>query len=242
MSIEYAEMLEIPVSTVNVVRKKSKQKKNPLKEAAIHRVNERMKKRDQAEEAPAPENDESIRILRKKPSAVWETRVLIAEFAAVCLLIATVFLTNVFYPQSAINTALRSVFATNTQQADTRQYSDFTLSGVVSDFTDVDLAVSSTGVLSFTAKAAVYPVCDGTVTSVTGSKESGYTVEIKHSDNFKSVVSGLTNVYSAVDTEVKGNLPFGYSDGSDTVRVMLYNGTELLNCYTINDENLLRWS
>lgn len=243
MSIEYAEMLEIPVSTVNVVRKKNKQKKNFLKEATIDMVNERMEAREEVkEEGPASERTESIRITRKKPSAKWENKVLIAEFAAACLLCATIFLTNVFYPQSAVNTFLRGMLGTQTVQSDDRIYSDFTLSSVVSERADVELAVSSTGVLSFTGEASVYPVCDGAIASVSGSAESGYTVEIKHSDNFKSVISGLTNVYYPQGTSVKGNLPVGYTDGLEAVRVMLYNGTSLLNCYTIDDENLLSWS
>ena len=40
--IDYAEMLEIPVSTLNVTKKKSRKKREPdLKEQAVAAVNER---------------------------------------------------------------------------------------------------------------------------------------------------------------------------------------------------------
>ena len=43
--MEYAEMLEIPVSTVNVVRKKSKRKQSKgLQESLISQVNEKIER------------------------------------------------------------------------------------------------------------------------------------------------------------------------------------------------------
>ena len=60
--IEYAEMLEIPISTVNVVRKTDRRRKkktpcapqemaenSPLKESVIDRINERMEGEDTRE-------------------------------------------------------------------------------------------------------------------------------------------------------------------------------------------------
>ena len=50
--IDYAEMLEIPVSTVNVVRKKSKKKRaetDDLKDQVVKAVNERVSEGDFSE-------------------------------------------------------------------------------------------------------------------------------------------------------------------------------------------------
>ena len=67
--IEYAEMLEIPVSTVNVIRKNERRRKKksipneesaPLKETVIDRINERI----EGQEAKFPLMRNSLRRAR----------------------------------------------------------------------------------------------------------------------------------------------------------------------------------
>ena len=74
-----------------------------------------------------------------------------------------------------------------------------------------------------------------------GNAESGYTVELRHSDSFTTIMSGLTNVYLAEGDTVRANLPLGYTQGEAPVRVMFYSGSELLNCCSVG-ENGLAWS
>ena len=61
-------------------------------------------------------------------------------------------------------------------------------------------------------------------------------MQIAHTSTFSSVITGLTQVYSANGTEVAANLPFGYSDGSGEVQVSMYDGETLLNCYKLSGE------
>ena len=218
-TIDYAEMLEIPVSTVNVVKKRKKgASAEKIKEKVLKAVNETAEK---------PKGSKA----KWKPSEI----ALIAEFAAACLLCTVIFLTNIFYERSAMNTFSKGLFTV--EQTDRRPRSDFTLSGVVSELADVEISVSSSGVLSFTANAAIYPVCDGTVKKIS-KEEEGSTVEIAHSDSFKSVIVGLSDMYAAEGDKVKGNLPIGFARGD--VRIMLYEDGTLLNCFTV-DENTLKW-
>lgn len=238
--LDYAEMLEIPVETVTVKRKDKKKRREPdLQEQLVEQVNDRM----ESEEDPA--YAESTPIARETPHIRKSDRahkILIAEFAAACALVATIFFTNIFMTDSAINTFVRGLFQGTTETADTRGYADFTLSPVVNEYTDVEIAVSETGVMSFTAKCSVYSPCDGTVSSVSGDAENGYSVEIKHSDSFSTILSGLDNLYCAEGEAVKSNLPLGYTDGEGEVRVMFYSDGTLLNCYTVDGENGLAWS
>lgn len=241
--LDYAEMLEIPVETVTVKRKgKRKQKEPDLKERLVEQVNDRMDETAAADPAFA-ESREIERV--KQPKSKKEKRaraVLIGEFVAVCALCATIFLTNIFLSNSAINTFVRGLFQGNAaEQADTRTYSDFKLSPVVNAYTDADIAVSDTGVISFTAKCSVYSPCEGTVSSVSGDKDSGYSVEIKHSDSFSTIMSGLDTVYLAKGETVKTNIPLGYTDGEGEVRVMFYSAGTLLNCCNV-EGNTLSWS
>ena len=63
-----------------------------------------------------------------------------------------------------------------------------------------------------------------------------YTVQINHTSTFKSVITGLSTVYTPVGTKVESNIPFAYSDGEKQVSVSMYDGETLLDCYTLTDE------
>ena len=238
--LSYAEMLEIPVETVTVNRreKKRRAKEEDLAEQVVDTVNDRVESRDPAYAESSPiEREAQPQEKRSKISR----RVLWGEFIAVCALCATIFLTNIFMTDSAINTFVRGLWNGNADTADTRTYEDFTLSPVVNEFTDVELAVSDTGVLSFTAACSVYAPCEGEVAAVNGDAENGYTVELKHSDTLSTVMSGLTNVYFAVGDSVRSNVPLAYTDGTHPVRVTFYEGGSLLDCVTVEGGELA-WS
>ena len=251
--INYAEMLEIPVETVTVRRRERKKTRDTaenadLSEQLVEEVNGRMEEADMMDD-PAPEAEadpnfaESKQIERtQKPAKKrsWAKIVLIGELAAVCVLAAVLFFTNIFVPNSAINTFVRGLFQGETTTADNRDYSDFKLSPLVNDSVDVAITVSDTGVLSFTARCSVYSPASGTLSKVNGSKETGYTVEIKHSDKFSTVISGLDTVYLAEGDSVLYNLPIGYTDGEGAVNVMMYSGDTLLNCVSA-ENNKLAW-
>lgn len=334
--IEYAEMLEIPVSTVNVVKKKPRRirgKNAPnLKERLISRVNNRVNEsdytrsyaddyarnagpesplaqdpvyaaaenaaiEDAARNTPPPDPDPSVYAYReggeridtvllsdgaekrgrkksrrftesaseaetegefafdeneylrndrgmyevKTPSERRSGVLLTVEFALACALCGAIFLTNVFMPSSAINTFFRSLMPSATEKAEARAYSDFKLTGVVSELSDAEITVSPAGILSFTDECCVYPAVDGTVSAVTKNADGTYDVTISHTSDFYGIIGGLDYVYYATGDKVYSNVPVGYSKGETAVRVTMYSGDELLNCYTVDSENCLTW-
>lgn len=320
--IEYAEMLEIPVSTVNVVKKQRRRKhKNdesaslpatsraaealshaPLKESVLAQVNDKMGE-DQpttysasseitadaelfAESANSegridfdgvPDRIDTVRVYstddeesffqRPTPLSPQDFELgiefeddrgryatnkdirpskalriaLNTEFALACALCGAIFLTNVFMPGSAINTFFRSLNGAATATTDTRAYTDFALSAVVSELSDTELNLSPTGVLSFTDECCVYPAADGTVREVLQESDGKYRLKIAYSDTFSGVIGGLDYVYYAVGDEVKSNVPIGYSEGESEVQVTMYSNGELLNCFQLTEENCLAW-
>ena len=346
--IEYAEMLEIPVSTVNVVHKKPTRKRktadtsaNPLqpnakaalqsaqatqgtqstqttptataaqslKDSVIAQVNDKLstteqpnantstaqeitaeaalfaesansegrvdfseiperidtvrlysaqehalKKRDlyltaedyalQGETDADTENEPTMYGMKQLSRAEKRTRiVLTAEFAAACALCGAIFLTNVFMPNSAINTFFRAMGQEKeTVETDARTYADFTLSPIVSELSDAEMTVSPAGILTFTDECCVYPAADGTVTEVKQNADGTYTVKISHSDSFSGVINGLNVVYYEAGENVKSNLPLGFTDGETEVQLTMYSGGELLNCYQLTEENCLAWT
>ncbi len=234
--LEYAQMLEVPVSTVSVVKKKPFFKKKAqrededIKEQVVESVNGRMGDYVGAEDISVPP-------AKQKGTALAATfadktgRILIIEVAAACLLAIGIFLTNVFMPGSAINTFIRSLSSAPAQEA---AYTDFELFPVVSGLSDADVAVSDSGVISFTDECAVYPVAEGEVASVTQLSDGKYSVEVAHTSVFRTVISGLTDVYYSVGDSVKGNIPVGYSDGTSQVSVSMYNEGALINGYSMS--------
>lgn len=235
--LDYAEMLEIPVSTVTVTKKKSffrrkeQQPRDDIKERVVDSVNERVGAYVEAEDLsdPPAQKVKAIKFGRDRESVI-----LFSEIAAVCLIAMAIFLTNVFMPNSAINTFIASLF-TPTEEVSEPTYSELTLSSVVSSFSDADVNISDNGIITFSAESAVYPVCDGTVSAI--SRQDGkYVVEIAHTSSFSSVITGLSSVYINEGDAVKANLPFAYSDGSGEVSVALYDGDALINGLTLSGE------
>ena len=149
--IDYAEMLEIPVNTLNVTKKKSRKKRETdLKEQAVAAVNERAEERaDAFAQPPAadlPETGTAAEenfvdygagaLPEEKPRKKFlDSRLLIAEFAAVLGLVALILLTNIFWEDSAINTFFAGLVDPQeeaVQTVDERDYSELTLGSVVS--------------------------------------------------------------------------------------------------------------
>lgn len=238
--MDYAEMLEIPVSTVNVVKKRSIFKRrnvanDDLKDRVVERVNERA---GVAEADIAPRGDfvetenltDAPAETHAKPKRDGTTAILIAEGVAACLVAGGIFVTNVFVPNTAINRFIDSLSVVQTQES---PYTDFKLTSVVSELSDVDMNVSADGVIRFTERTSVYPVCEGKISSVTQA-DGLYTVKIAHTSTFSSVITGLSTVYASVGDGVQANIPFAYSDGENQVSVSMYDGETLLNCYTLS--------
>lgn len=234
--LEYAQMLEIPVSTVNVVKKRglfSRRKHwEDLKDKTIESVNDRLS----LNEADLTDADGFVRAEDLTPTEEVKgvkkkgvSAILIGETVAACLLAVGIFLTNLLVLDTAINTFLSEFTAVTETET---PYNEITLTSPVSETSDAEIIVGSDGVLTFQEKTSVYPLCDGEITSVTETDE-GYTVKISHTSTFCSVVTGLDTVYSSVGDEVKGNLPFAYSLGEREVSISMYDGEELLNCYTL---------
>lgn len=245
--LDYAEMLEIPVSTVNVVKKKSIFKRREkaqakaeaeeagenLKDQVVESVNGRMGAYVFAEDLSDPVKPEKQKAEKAVKTAGKDKAkiILLTETLAVGLIALAIFVTNVFMPHSAINNFITSFSKTASVEP---AYTELKLAPVTNS-QDANLTLSESGVLSFTATGSVYPICKGTVSKVYES-EGIYTLEIEHTSTFTSVVTGLSNVFSAEGTDVVTNIPVGYSDGSRAVQVSMYDNGTLLNCYTLSGE------
>jgi hypothetical protein len=254
--IEYAEMLEIPVSTVNVIRRTNKKHKTAkadsqeMKEEVISKINdspiltensfapfEPDPEREQADFDPTDFPFEESGIPKGRR---WSDLLLKVEFGLSCALCLGIFLTNVWMPESAVNTFFRSLTKT-AEQTDERDYSDFVLSGLLSEDSDAEMTISPTGILSFVTEGCVYPAADGKISQITQNDNGTYTVKISHTDSFTGIIDGLDYISYEVGQNVKNNVPIGYTNGNAEVKVTMYSDGQLLNCFSLDEDNTLAW-
>lgn len=250
-TIDYAEMLEIPVSTLNVTQKRSKKKKTEeaeLKDRVVESVNERL----EAEPEDRMTGSENVTdygdaedygadrgVPRKK---FFDSKLLIAEFVAAALLCATILFTNIFWQGSAINTFFRGLIEGKPAAAapDDRSYSELTLGSFVSDGDIVCTVAAETGVLTFSGTCSVYAPYGGTVKNVS-EKDGKFTMEIVHTTSFSTVISGLSSAYLAAGDTVYATIPVGYVNGSE-VSVSMFDGASPIRTYGVNENGDIVWN
>lgn len=233
--MEYAEMLgSISVSSCDVTFKPSKKKrKKEIKDDLIARVNDQ-----ENIEKPEVEVYDFEEIGNKssdldeefnKPRKKFKFDILYVQGIAIFALIVTILLTNIFWENSGINTLFKNAFSTQTEQVDARTYLSFSAKTPSNDLT----ASVEEGVMTFSGKGALYPVCDGEVSTII-EEEGKYTLTIEHSDKFKTVISGVDFVYTEKGAEVFAYIPVAFLSGGDAV-VCMYDDGELLTDYIVED-------
>lgn len=230
--LQYATMLEIPVNTCSVTftpakKRKNKKKKKPsletVKQELLNKVNTEIDEQnarnyednndivyDNLPESYAEldiENNETENIKSKKSGKI---SVIGVQIAIVGALIAAIFLTNAFYPDSGINAFMNEVFGSNDQQVSTvdeRVYKDFAPVIAIADGSSVAL---NNGVINFSGEGSIYAPCNGKISAITLGEDGKYTIEVTHSENFKTLLSGIDYAYVGLDDEVYFNIPVGY--------------------------------
>ena len=241
----YSEMLEIPVNTCSITytapkrrKKKKEPRKEDVKELAIEKVNRELeaeKPEDIATEMPESEpvaaeaeKEEEKPVAKKK----FKVSVIGVQLAVVVALLGVIVLSNLFMPNSGLSVFLNSVFNTQTEQADVREYNSF---APMLPMTDGEVAVDG-GVMTFAAKGSIYSPCDGEITALTADENGKYTIEITHSTKFKTVISGIDYAYQELGSQVYGNIPLGYSLG-EGIELCFYGADgERITTYTVDNE------
>lgn len=229
--MEYAEMLGMEVSSCDVyVKPKKTRKKKELKDDVIKKVNEpevaNAEFGEFGTDIPVRSNGEK----KKK----FRFDVVYAEGVAVFLLAVTILLTNIFWENSGMNRLFKSAFGDGqTVQADTRTNVNFNAQAPSGEM-EVTL---DKGVMVFSGKGSLYPVCDGKVASVV-EEDGKYTITLKHSDVFKTVISGVDFVYADQGDDVFKYVPVCYVNGGDA-KVSMYNKDVLVTNYAVEGGSIV---
>ncbi len=141
--------------------------------------------------------------------------------AAVCAALSLAFLLNAFIFRVDVKNFMRS---TPQQQADTRLRGAFSLV-----LPTAGAYVIENGIMQFSDKGGVYATEDGKIAALTADENGFYTMEIAHSDLFKTVITGVSMPFGEVGQQVYRAQPVAYGTG-ETVSVSFYEKGELLSC------------
>ncbi|MBE5736967.1 MAG: M23 family metallopeptidase [Clostridiales bacterium] len=161
------------------------------------------------------------------------------QLAVIGLLIATILLTNAIFVDSGINVFLRNIFSSEQQvEVDNRVYSQFT--PIISMGNNQDLTLDD-GYISFAGEGSVYAPCDGKVVSVTKSQEGYYDVEIMHSENFKSIISGIEHVFVEQGQSVYKTIPVGHLEANGAKLCFADSDGSIITDYQI-DNGTVKWA
>ena len=229
--MEYAEMLGMEVSSCDVyVKPKKTRKKKELKDDVIKKVNEpevaNAEFGEFGTDIPVRSNGEK----KKK----FRFDVVYAEGVAVFLLAVTILLTNIFWENSGMNRLFKSAFGDGqTVQTDTRTNVNF---NAQSPSGEMEVTLDK-GVMVFSGKGSLYPVCDGKVASVV-EEDGKYTITLKHSDVFKTVISGVDFVYADQGDDVFKYVPVCYVNGGNA-KVSMYNQDVLVTNYVVEGGSIV---
>ena len=263
--LQYAAMLEIPVNTANVTfkhvkkkRAKRKRRASPeeIKEllmekvngtedsAALPQVSQETGDITEISENPTEETAEITESAEILSSATVRTEkkkrfrgfsLVTAELILIGILTATIFITNAVYSDSAINTFVKSVFGTSETETAVKNYDDYK---PVINFGGASEFSLDEGYLTSSGSGAVYAPVDGVVSALSKAEDGLYDVEIKISDNFVAVFSGLKYAYAEVGDKVYGNIPVGYVEEQFKMCFKSGDGTVITD-YTVENGAVL---
>ena len=222
---EYCKMLEVPVNSCDVVIKPTKRKKKNVAQEVIDKVNgEILTKKPKRIKKQKIETSETVTVKSTKFDIVS------VQVVAIFALIVGIILTNIFWENSGMNNLLKSVFG----EAETRNTAVYTSFSPMSPSKSNAVTLEE-GVMSF-SEGHVYSPCDGVVENVTKNNDL-YTVTVRHSDSFTTVISGLEYCYSENGEPVYGTLPIGYS--SSEIKVSMFDSDAILTCYSISGDQIV---
>lgn len=181
------------------------------------------------------EQEKSVTFYRAERKKKLRPRISVigVQLMVIGFLVATIFLTNALYVDSGINVFLRNVFGVEEVTAvDEREFDEFAPVVAMGDNDGVTVA---DGVISYSGEGSVYAPCDGVVTSKIADEAGKFTLEITHSANFKTVLSGVDIAYVELDDKVYGNIPVGYLNADGATMCFTHGDGTVISNYQIVD-------
>ena len=234
---DYMEMIELPVSTCEIVvspkRKKPSKRifKRVTKSEEIHKNEKAQPVETEPVENSREDEESNVVLYEKKEKKKFKVDIVAAQVTAIFVLVVAIILTNVFWEESGINTILKSVFKTEKQTTDARSFNVF--SAALPSGGTIEL---NEGVMTIMSSGAVYSPVEGEVESVS-ENEGKFSLTLKHSDSFRSLITGLDHLYAEQGERVYKGIPVGYAEAD--CKVTMYDGDKPITNYTIDGGSIV---
>lgn len=242
-SADYSEMIEMPVSTCEMVV--SPEKKRLKKDSIVKKLNKKIfgkeRKKEKIEDNKTGEIEKTdvseavesnVVLYEREKKADKKFDIVAAQVVAIFALVIAILLTNIFVENSGINMLVKSVFNPEKQTVDTRAYTAFKPTAPCSS----EMLTAENGVMTITGECAVYPLAEGNVESVYESNGK-YAVTVFHSNNFKSVITGLDMSYVSLGDKIYAGIPVGYV--RENAKVTMYEGDRLITNYSLSGGSIV---
>lgn len=227
---DYVKMLEMPVNSCDVVYKPSKKKRKDVKKQVIEMVNcsNDLERQEEVvtKKRKANVDDNTVEVKNTGFDIIS------VQVVAIFVLIVGIILTNIFFENSGMNNLFRTVF----NQTPKTELSDATYTSFTASLPSRTDEVLLDGGVMTVSGGSVYSPCDGTVESIIEANGK-YTVTVRHSESFSSVLSGLECCYLEIGENTFANVPLGYA--SETFTVSMFNGDAILTGYTLADNQIV---
>ena len=268
--LQYATMLEMPLSTCNVTalpkkrrfRKKKRVNDELIKQELLNKVNAEQDL-TQVEQEPIGlvEQNNCLEVIdigeqqiveqnyydqntssvysasQRQTKSPFKITIIGIQLMIIGLLVGTILLTNALYENSGINVFLRGVFGSENVVVDNRDYTEFSPIIAMGDNNGVSI---NEGVIVFAGEGSVYAPCDGVVTKISQTESGKFDIEIAHSQNFNSIISGVEHVYVNEGDVVYGNIPVGYLEPDGATICFTNSDGEMLEGYQMVG-NMVVW-
>lgn len=268
--LQYASMLEIPVSTCSVSAVKSKKKSflkrkkvnaEQVKEQLLKKVNNEQEQEQSQQllfSEQAQENqEENALILQEQELGDGQEQISASVYPVssrkkkiplkfsifgVQMVIIGVLVATIFLTNAFYADSGINVFLRNVFGTQTQTVD----SREFSDFTptlamgDNNGLTMENGVITFGGEGSIYAPCDGTVSQVIKGENQTYDLIIAHSTNFYSVITGVEHLYVAQDDKVYSNIPLGYLKPNGATISFTDQDGKVLSDYQIV-ENTVVW-
>ena len=250
---EYAEMLQTMASSCDLVVKPAKRqrRRKDVKEDLVAKVNLDAAGESFNDAATLFADKPEEPLTRRKRGSFFKKAadkaendgkkkfgldIVYIEGIIAFVLVAAILLTNIFWENSGINVLFKKAFTPAQTVTDARSYSSF---NAQSPSSSLEPSVSD-GVMTFSGKGALYPVCDGKVSALEKSADGKYTITIAHSGTFSTVISGADFAYCESGEDVFKYVPVCYLNGGEAT-VTMYDEDSVLTNYALENGSIV-WS
>ncbi len=257
--LQYASMLDLPISTSSVSTITKKRKTRKAKRINDELVKEELLKKVNSEQDLTSESEQNlVDSQNQQELAIYNEQQLIVQeeleqntsnvfvnkkrhnkkpfkftIVGVQLMIIGLLVATILFTNALYKNSGINVFLRGVFAGETAQIDtrEHTDFLPVISMGDNNGVIASEGIITFAGEGSVYAPCDGVVKKITETQTGRFDIEIEHSQNFKSIIANVERIYVSEGDTVYSNIPVGYLEADGATICFTDSQGELLDGY-----------